>query len=85
MFALVLLDVVLVALFEVLRQYDVTVLPDSVHARFLADGVDVGAGDPVRSRHVILQIDLVEELLIITLPCVKITQIMIELFKGAVF
>lgn len=63
MLALVLLDVVLVALFEVFRQDDVTVLPDGVHARLLADGVDVGAGDSVRPCHVVFQIHLSSKLL----------------------
>ena len=55
---LVLLDVVLVALLEVLGQHNVPVLSDSVHARLLADGVDVSPRDSVRSRHVVFQVHL---------------------------
>ena len=43
MFRIGLFDVVLVALLKVLGQDDVAVLAHRVHARFLADGVDVGA------------------------------------------
>lgn len=59
---LVLLDVVLVALLEVLGQHDVAILSDRVHARLLANGVDVSAGDLIGSGDVILQVDVFRQI-----------------------
>ena len=50
MFRLVLLDVVLVALLKVLGQDDVPVLAYGLHAGLLTNGVDVCAGNLVRSE-----------------------------------
>ena len=50
MFRLVLLDVVLVPLLKVLGQDDVPVLTHGLHAGLLANGVDVCAGNLVRSE-----------------------------------
>jgi len=55
--SLVLLDVVLVALLKVLGKDDVAVFPDGLHAGFLADGVDVGAGDLVGSSDKVFQVN----------------------------
>ena len=51
MFRFVLLDVVLVALLEVLGQDDVAVLAHGLHASLLTDGVDVGSRNLVRSEN----------------------------------
>ena len=59
---LALLDVVLVALLEVLGEHDVAILAHRLHARLLANGVDVGARDLVRPRHIVLQVDLVAQI-----------------------
>ena len=61
MLGLVLLDVVLVALLEVLGEDDVAVLPDGLHAGLLANSVDVGARDLVGPGHVVLEIDLLAQ------------------------
>lgn len=60
MFALVLLDVVLVALFEIFGQHDVSVFAYGVHSRFLAYGVDIGPGNLVWSRNVVFEVNLGE-------------------------
>mmetsp|Transcript_6056 Transcript_6056/g.18332 ORF Transcript_6056/g.18332 Transcript_6056/m.18332 type:complete len:476 (-) Transcript_6056:96-1523(-) len=56
-----LLDVGLVALLQVLGHDHIPVLPHSVHASLLADGVDVRCADLVRPRHIVLQIDLIAQ------------------------
>ena len=59
---LVLFDVVLVALFKVLGQDDVAILPDGLHASLLANRIDIGARNAIRPRHVILQVDLIAQI-----------------------
>uniref|UniRef100_A0A6B0UPT1 Putative secreted protein n=1 Tax=Ixodes ricinus TaxID=34613 RepID=A0A6B0UPT1_IXORI len=61
MLRLVLLDVVLVALLEVLGQHHIPVLTYCVHAGLLADGVDVGARDLVWPGDVVLEVELVAQ------------------------
>ena len=58
---LILLDSVFVSFLKVLGQHSVPVLPDGVHARLLTDGVNVGSGDPIRSRHIVLQVHFVTQ------------------------
>lgn len=52
---LILLDVILVALFEIFGQDDVAVFANGLHAGFLANGVDVCATDAIRSSYVVLK------------------------------
>ena len=61
-FGLVLLDIVLVALFEVLGEDDVSVFPDRLHSGFLANGVDVGAGDFVRPSDKVFQVNFLRQI-----------------------
>ena len=61
-FSLVLLDVVLVALLKVLGEDDVSVLADRLHAGFLADGVDIGAGNLVRTGDKVLQVHFLRQI-----------------------
>ena len=61
-FLVVLLDVVLVALLEIFREHDVTIFTYGLHAGFLTNGVDIGAGDFVRTSDVVLKINLRKEI-----------------------
>jgi hypothetical protein len=53
-FRLVLLYVVLVAFLKVFGQHDVAILSHGLHARLLANGVDICTTDAVGSGHIIL-------------------------------
>ena len=44
------------------ERFKAPVFSDSVHARLLADGVDVSPRDSVRSRHIVFQVHLLKKL-----------------------
>lgn len=74
MFALVLLDVVLVALFEIFGQHDVSVFAHGVHSCFLAYGVDISPGNLVWSRNVVFEVNLgeIKTDLVMKIPTAKL-------------